>query len=550
MAHRFLNAGAPATGPLVLAVDLGTSGCKCALIAFDGTVAAWAFEPVPLYIDGVTAEQDPADWWNAFLISASAVLWDSALRSRVTTVCCSTMGESTVCVDREGNAIGRAMLWLDMRGREAIGRRVGRSILKVQGYSPWRLWRWLRLTGGVPSVTGKDCAGHIAFIRDHEPDRYDRTYKFLNVLDYMNLRLTGRFCTTPEAMLSTWVTDNRDPFDIRYHSELIGMLGLDRDKLPEIVASTEVLGPLLPDVASALGLGKDTVAVAGATDASAVAVGAAPADFAPHLYLGTSAWLGAHVPFMKTNVVSGMASIPCAVQGRYLAIALQSTAGANLQFLRDRIIYHAQPLLPEEQRPYVYEILTEVAARVPAGANGLIYLPWLFGERSPTDDASLRACLFNLSLGHTREDIVRAMMEGVALNTRWTMEPFLRLLGRSMETITAAGGGAQSDLWCQIVADVTGRPVRQLASPLQANAIGATFIAGVGTGALRWADLPALQRTRRLYEPDASLKTLFDDKYEVFKDLHRKLAPVYRRLNPPAGEGTISARPGLQPATG
>ena len=534
MTHRFVSTGAPATGPLVLAVDLGTSGCKCALVSFDGTVASWAFEPVPLHIEGVTAEQDPEDWWSAFLISAAAVLSDPDARSRVAAVCCSSMGECTVCVDRDGNAIGQAILWLDMRGREAIGRRLRGRWLNVKGCDPWKAARWLRLTGGIPSASGKDSAGHIAYIRDCEPKLYERTYKFLNALDYMNLRLTGRFCTTPESMVPAWVTDNRDASDVRYHGKLIGMLGIEREKLPEMVPSTEVLGPILPHVAEALGLGPDTVAVAGATDTSAVAVAASPGDFAPHLYLGTSSWLGAHVPFMKTDVINGMAAVPCAVKGRYLAIALQSTAGANLQFLRDRIIYHSKPLLPDEHRPYVYEILTEVASRVPAGARGLIYLPWLFGERSPVDDASLRACLFNLSLDHTREDIIRAMMEGVALNTRWTMEPFIRLLGRTPEAIVAAGGGAQSDLWCQIIADVTGKAVQQLASPVQANAIGAALIAGVGTGALHWADLPSLQRTRRLYEPNPCLKTLYDDKFGLLKELHRKLAPIYRRLNPEA----------------
>ena len=237
--------------------------------------------------------------------------------------------------------------------------------------------------------------------------------------------------------------------------------------------------------------------VAGAVNTSAVAVGAAVSDFAPHLYLGTSSWLGAHVPFMKTDVFSKIAAVPCAVTGRYLAVALQSTAGANLSFLRDRILYHPDELLTDEQRPDVYEILNKIAARVPPGAKGLMYLPWLFGERTPVDDPSLRAAFLNLSLEHSREDIIRAVMEGVALNTRWMLEPFARLLGRAPGPIATVGGGAQSDVWCQIVADVTGQPIRQLANPIQTNAIGAAFIAGVGTGALQFADLPGLQRERK-----------------------------------------------------
>lgn len=531
-----------APGPLVLAIDLGTSGCKCALVSFDGSVVAWAFEPVPLHIDGVTAEQDPNDWWSALLAAAAALFGaDADLRQRVTAVCCSTQGEGTVCVDRAGNALGRAMLWLDMRGASAIGRRLRSRWCNVEGYGPLKLLRWLRLSGGAPALSGKDCAGHIAYIIDHEPERYERTYKFLNVLDYMNLRLSGRFCATYDSALTTWVTDNRDPSRIGYERSLLAALGVDPDKLPQLVPSTEVLGPVLPDVARLLGLNPGTVVVAGGIDNSVVAVGAAVTDFATHLYLGTSSWLGAHVPFMKTDIRSKIATVPCAVQGRYLATAMQSTAGANLSFLRDRILYHPDELLSDEERPDVYAVLNKIAARVPAGANGLIYLPWLFGERTPVDNPCLRAGLVNLSLSHTREDIIRAFMEGVALNTRWMMGPFGKLLGRDIGTIAAVGGGAQSDLWCQIMADVGGQPIRQLANPIQANAIGAAFIAGAGMGVLRFSDLPSLQRHRRVYEPSPGLRAMYDERFAVFKDLHKALAPIYQRLNP-SREGVAHVR--------
>ncbi len=533
MRSELLDADRGGDQPLVLAVDLGTSGCKCALVTLDGQVIAWAFEPVPLHVHGVCAEQDPRDWWNALLVTAAAVLQGGeALRRRVTAVCCSTQGECTVCVDRDGGALGNAMLWLDMRGQAAIARRLRGRWLNVRGYAPLKLLRWLRLSGGAPAGSGKDCAGHIAYLRDHEPQRYQRTHKFLNALDYLNLRLTGRFCATADSVLTTWVTDNRDPMRIRYDDGLLRLLGIERDKLPELVASTEVLGPLLPGVAAQLGLSPQTRVIAGAIDNSAVAVAAAVEDYAAHLYLGTSSWLGAHVPRMKTDVFSNIAAVPCAVSGRYLATALQSTAGANLSFLRDRILFHPDELLRDEERPDVYEVLNVIAARVPAGANGLVYMPWLFGERTPVEDHSLRAGLVNLSLMHTREDIIRAFMEGVALNTRWMMEPFARLLGRDPGVIAAVGGGAQSDLWCQIIADVSGQPIRQLHNPIQANAIGATFIAGVGLGRLHFADLPALQRARRVYEPSPRTRALYDDRYAMFRELQRTLAPIYRRMNP------------------
>ncbi|RQH03885.1 xylulokinase [Paraburkholderia dinghuensis] len=519
---------------LVLAVDLGTSGCKCALVDLDGDVHGWSFRSVPLHVEAGAAEQDPNAWWAAFLESANELFArEAGLRRRVLAVCCSTQSEGTVCVDRDHRSIGPAMTWLDSRGAAPMARRARGRGPNIEGYGPLKLWRWLRLTGGAPSLSGRDCAGHIAWLRDHEPERYDRTYKFLNVLDFMNLRLTGRFCTTRDSILTTWVTDNRDVDHVKYDDSLLRMLRIDADKLPEIVRSTDIIGTLLPDVAASLGLDAGTAVVAGAVDNSAVAVGAAVDDFETHLYLGTSSWLGAHVPSMKTDVRNKIAAVPCARDGRYLAMALQSTAGANLTFLRERILYHPDELASDEEHPAVYEVLNQIAARVPAGARGLIYTPWLQGERTPVDDPCLRAGLFNLSLEHSREDIFRAFLEGVALNTRWMLEPFSRFLGRDAGTITAVGGGAQSDVWCQIIADVTGQPVRQLARPIQANAIGATFIAGVGLGALRFSDLSALRRIRRTYEPATALRRLYGDKFGAFKEVRARLAPLYRRLNAP-----------------
>jgi xylulokinase len=522
-----------AAARLVLAVDLGTSGCKCALATLEGAVLDWAYRPVTLYVEGVAAEQEPEDWWRA-LVGAANELFARApsAREAVVAVCCSTQGEGTVCVDRDGKAIGRALTWLDMRGETAIGECAG-GRFRVAGYGPLALWRWLRLTGGAPALSGKDSAGHIAYLRKREPQRYARAYKLLNVLDYLNLRLTGRFVATPDSILTAWVTDNRRG-ETRYDKRLIAQLGVDADKLPEIVASTDVLGPLTAEAAEALGLARAVPVVAGAIDNSAVAVGAgAVGDYETHLYLGTSSWLGAHVPFKKTDLLSKIAAVPGAISGRYLAMAIQSAAGANLSFFRDRILYHPDELLGDEQRPDVYQALDRIAANVPAGARGLLYTPWLFGERTPVDDPSLRAGLINLSLEHSRADIVRAFLEGVALNSRWMLEPFERFLGRRGQPLTAVGGCAQSDLWCQILADATGRAIRQPEAPIQANAAGAALIAAVGIGALSFDDVPALMRWRRVYEPQRETRALYDERFAAFKEVHRRLAPLYRRLNPP-----------------
>ena len=528
-----------AATPHVLAVDLGTSGCKTALVSLDGRVAAWAFEAVKLHVlPGGGAEQVPADWWNAFLVTARQVLAGSDVEPRrVVAVCCSCQGEGTVPVDREGRALSNAILWMDMRGAPHV-RRLARGLVNVAGYDLLRLARWIRLTGGAPTLTGKDPAGHMLFVRDEWPDIYDRTHKFLAVGDYMNLRLTGRMVATFDSILTSWVTDNRDPSDIRYHRGLLRGSGIDPGKFPDIVRCTDVVGTLLPAVAEELGLPPRTPVVAGSVDTTASAIGSgAIADCAPHLYIGTSSWIAAHVPFKKTDVTAAVASVPCAVPDRYLMIATQTSAGANLSFLRDHILFHhdelrgKDELLREEQQPDVYKILDRIASRVPAGSRGLIYTPWLFGERSPVEDRTLRAGLFNLSLEHSREDIIRAFLEGVAFNTRWLLQPVQRFLGRRVEALTMVGGGAASDVWCQIFADVLDVRIRQLREPLQANALGAAYIAGVGLGLMKFDDVAARTGIRNEYLPQAAHRDVLDRTFAAFTDIHKRMAPLYRRLN-------------------
>ena len=531
--------GAPAIDArhqrFVLAVDLGTSGCKCALVGLDGVVRGWTFRPVQLHIvDEIGAEQDPEDWWRAFVAATQELMSNTcAVADEIAAISCSCQGECTIPVDRDGRPLHRAVLWIDMRGGDAIRRRAGGRRVNAAGYNPLKLARWIRLTGGAPALSGKDPAGHMAFIQEAWPEIYDRTYKFLNVLDYMNLRLTGRFVATVDSILTSWVTDNRDANNIRYDKGLVAQSGIAPEKLPDIVRCTDVVGTLAPRVAGQLGLSPKTPVVAGAVDNSAAAIGSgAVRDGEAHLYIGTSAWVGAHVPFKKTDVFSQIASVPCAVNGRYLVSALQTSAGSNLSFLRDRILFNKDELDRGGRPPDVYEIFDRIAARVPVGARGLLYLPWLFGERSPVDDPSLRAGLLNMSLKHSREDIIRAFLEGVALNTRWMVAPVSRFIRKPLEQITIVGGGASSDVWCQIFADVLGIPLRQIEAPIQANALGAAFIGGIGIGALSYDDIPALIRIRRTYFPDAENRMIYDESFRTFQEAHRRLTPLYRRLNP------------------
>ncbi|HYB98741.1 MAG TPA: FGGY-family carbohydrate kinase [Candidatus Limnocylindrales bacterium] len=516
----------------ILAIDLGTSGCKAALVSVDGEVAAWEFQSVEtILLPGGGAEQDPHAWWSALVsVSRRLVARHPDIARAVVAVCCSTQGEGTVAVDRDGKALMNAVLWMDARGADHL-RKITHGPVRVAGYDARRLWRWIRLTGGAPSLAGKDPAAHMLFVRHERPQVYERTHKFLNVLDYLNLRLTGRFVATHDSILTSWVTDNRGG-SVSYDDLLVRRSGIDADKFPDIVACTETLGPLRAEVSAELGLPPTVMVVAGAIDTSAAAVGSgAVRDYDTHLYIGTSSWLGAHLPRKKTDLVSAMAAVPCAIAGRYLLTGLQATAGGNLTFLRDRILYHKDELLQEAQVPDVFQVIDRIAEKTPAGSNGVIYTPWIYGERAPVEDRHVRAAIYNLSLENSREDIIRAVLEGVALNTRWLLSPFEKVLGRATGPIHMVGGGANSPVWCRIFADVLRRPVRRMKDPIQANVRGAAFIGAVGLGLIRFDEVPARVRCVQEYEPDAGNGALYDERFAQFVRIYRANRGVYARLN-------------------
>ncbi len=519
--------------PVILATDLGTSSLKVALVTIQGKVLGWEAEPIQLYLtaDG-GVEQSPEEWWKVFVNCTRRLMASGVVSpSSVVAICNSTQGEGTIPVDHEGNALMRCVLWMDMRGQHDLLKQF-KGLVNISGMSAWKVFNWIKLTGGMPSSSGKDPAAHMLFIRNKYPEIYERTYRFLNVLDYLNLKLTGVFAATYDSIMTSWVTDNRDPDNIHYDRGLINSCGVDPNKFPEIVPCTSVLGELKQDIADELGLEKDVKVIAGAIDNTAAAIGAgAVEDYLPHLYLGTSSWITAHVPFKKTDIGSSMASLPCAVPGRYMLTALQATAGGNLNFLRDKIIYNKDELLQEAAVPDIFKYLDQIAARVPPGSNGVIYTPWIWGERAPVEDRNLRAGLYNLSLHNSREDIIRAFLEGIALNTRWLMQPVKRFLKRDIDTIHIVGGGAQSDIWCQIFADILGIKMNQVEDPVCANARGAAWIGAVGLREISFTDIPAMVRIKREYLPNTTNRNLYDERFAQFEMIYRQMKGFYHRMN-------------------
>ena len=517
----------------LLAIDLGTSGPKVALFTSDCQVVVGSeVEPTPLHLaPGGGAEQDPEDWWRAVCAASRRLLERHPEQARrIAAVSCTAQWSGTVPVDGAGRAIGNAIIWMDSRGGKHVARALG-GFPSVMGYGAAKLWRWIRLTGGVPGHSGKDSLAHILFLMAERPEVYARAAKLLEPKDYLNLRLTGRIAASYDSIVLHWVTDNRRPDRIDYHPGLLRAVGLDRAKLPDLRRAVDVLGPLAADAARELGAPEGALVVMGTPDIQSAAVGSgAVRDYEPHLYLGTSSWLTCHVPFHKTDALRNMASLPSPIPGRYFIGNEQECAGACLTFLRDQVFF-AQDGLGTPLPDAPYRRFDELVERSPPGARKVLFTPWLYGERTPVEDPTIRGGWHNVSLGTTRGELVRAVYEGVALNARWLLGAVERFTGRTMGAINLIGGGAKSEVWCQIQADVLGRPIRQMADPLQANARGAAILAAVAMGFGTFEQIAGKVPVARTFQPSPERRALYDELFHEFVRLYRSSRAAHARLN-------------------
>ncbi len=514
----------------VLAIDLGTGGPKVALVGFDGVVRASAFEPVETLLGARgAAEQRPEDWWRAVVACTGRVGAQSGrdLRAAVA-VAVTGQWAGTVAVDAAGAPLAPALTWLDGRGADHARRIAGAGAggLRVEGYAPQRIARWIRRTGGAPSLSGRDPFAHLQFLRHERPAVWDAAACFLEPVDWLNLRLTGIPSASFDTATLHWVTDVRDPLRVRYDPALLRLAGLDASRLPPLRPSASVVGPVTAHAAAELGLGPDAVVVTATPDTMSGAVGSgAVGDRAAHLYVGTSSWLSCHVTRKKTDPFHAIAALPSALPGRYLVSCEQQTAGASLAMLRDAWFAGT----PEADGGY--EALTALAAQAPPGSGGVLFCPWLNGERTPVDDALTRGGWLNLSLDTTRAQLVRSVLEGVALNARWMQQHVERFCGGALDPVRFIGGGALSPLWAQIFADVLRREIRAVADPVHANVRGAAFLAGIALGELTADDVPDRVGVAATFRPDPARAARYDPLFAEFVKIYKATKPIYARLN-------------------
>ncbi|MHA1563462.1 MAG: xylulokinase [Promethearchaeota archaeon] len=403
----------------ILAVDHGTSGVKVAIISTHGEVLGWEFEKTPLFLlPNGGAEQDPKDWWNAFLISAKRLIAKKPVPVEdIIAICVSAQWSCTVAVDSNGNHLMNALSWLDARGSPYIKKKM-KGLINVSGYGLRKLIQWIRKTGGAPSSTGKDPIAHILFIKEEYPEIYNETFKFLECKDFMNLKLTGKFSATFDSIHVHWVSNCQDLNNIYCEDKFIKHFGVDKEKLPDLIKSTDILGTLKKEVADEIGLPHDVKVMGGSGDLHMAAIGSgAVKDFEGHIYLGTSSFLLCHCPKKISDPFHSIGAIPSANPEKYLLTSEQESAGACLTFLRDKFVFFHS----SDGKLHSYKDLDDIAQKIPAGSKNLIFTPWIYGERAPIDDHTVRGGFHNLSLEHNLDFAVRAVFEGIAFNSRWVL---------------------------------------------------------------------------------------------------------------------------------
>lgn len=484
------------------------------------------------YLPAGGAEQDPDEWWRAVTAGVHTVIAAAGVpKDDIIGVTCTGQWSVTVPVDRAGKHLMRAVHWTDSRGGPYTKKITGGWPV-VAGYGLPKLIRWIRLTGGVPTHAGNDVLAHILYLKHARPEIYAQTHALLEPTDYLGLRMTGRVAATQATIYPYLLTDNRNLDHIDYDPGLLAYTGVDRAKLPNFVPVMSVLGPLKPEVAAEWGLGDGVQVVVGCGDTSAAAVGSgASEDYCGHVCVGTSSWLTCHIPFKKTNIFDYLATMPAAIPGRNLVVAEQGPAGKCFELAVEQWFFPDDPATPFPAGFDRYRHALEIAATVPAGSEGLLFLPWLYGAGPPTGEAFMRGGFLNQSLRTTRAQALRAVLEGVAYNLRWLLAAEEKFIGRRYPDIRFSGGGAQSELWCQILADVFDRPILQIAEPNHAIVRGAAYLALVALGRLKLPEIPDLVRVSRTFLPTAANRSVYDGLFAEFLRAYKANRPMFKRLN-------------------
>lgn len=517
----------------VIAHDMGTSADKAVIVSVTGRIIDFAKKQYPLYNpEPGYAEQEPSDWWNAVCETTRSVLAKTGIDPKnVVGMTFSTQTQCLVSVDDNGNPVRKAFSWLDGRSADIIREKLW-SAPRIMGYNIFRLPKFLWKTGGAPGHTGKEQIGKILWMQKHEPELFARVYKFLDAKDFLIYKLTGNMVTSVDIAVIWWLLNTRNNKN-QWDENLCKYANITPQKLSEVKPSASIAGYVTKEAADATGLLPGTPIVNGAGDLASAALGSGAIEEGEmHISLGTSSWVAGHFVKRKIDLAHYTGCIGSTYPEKYyLGMAHQETAGICLEWLKNKILYHEEKLKEEWQRENIYEILDELAVKAGPGAQRLIFTPWMFGERSPLDDDYVRSGLYNLSLDHTREHLVRAVFEGIAFNTRWAMET-LENLYSEVDHLNIIGGGAKSDIWCQIFADILNRKINRVSEPQQAGARGIALLASMTLGYIgSFTDIKNYIKIDKTFLPNPWNRKLYDNLFEEFKNVYKQNKYWYKRMN-------------------
>ena len=494
------------TQQYLIAHDLGTSGVKAALTDLTGRVIASAECRYPVYYtaDG-GAEQDVEEWWQAIVKTTRDMMAKAGVEpSQIAGLSMDAQMAGTVPVDADGKPLRRVMIWLDSRAQEEGNILAGAT--------------------GMPFFTGKANCAKVMWIKNHEPGIYARTYKFLDCKDVLQLRMTGEYGTDLSCAIATLYLN---PETMSWWDDILGIIDVPADKFPPLMPSTQVVGKLTAEAAAELGLAAGTPVVSGGGDVPCALIGSGAISAGrAHLYLGTSAWIFVSTPDFKMESPGVAPGISCEPGMFYLGGEMDN-AGGCLKWFMENLMGKDDLDAAAAQGLSSFQYMDLKASSTPPGADGLLFLPWMWGERSPVDDDLVRGGFAMLGLKHTKWHMARAILEGCGHQLRWIADS-LASAGEPLTEVNVIGGGAFSKIWMQILADVTNLKLRQVEGPLDACARGAAMTAAVGLGFYK--DFAEVEQAIRLtgveFTPDPEHRELYDKAHANFISLYQPLSDI------------------------
>ncbi len=501
-----------------IGIDVGTSGTKALAINARGKILGQALATYPIYHPKpLWSEQDPEDWWQATVKAVRAVVRAAKLKSaNVQAIGLSGQMHGSVFLDRKHKVVRRALLWNDQRTAaecEEIERRAGgRAEL-------------IRMVAN-PALTGFT-APKILWLRNHEPKNFAKTVKVLLPKDEIRRRLTGEFATEVSDASGMLLLD---VVHRCWSTELLAKLELDPDLFATCHESQEVTGKLTKETAKLLGLSTDCVVVGGAGDCAAGAVGnGIVRSGVLSTSIGTSGVVFVHSDTPQVDPLGRLHTFCHAVRGKWHMMGVTLAAGGSLQWFRN-MLCAVDVAAARRKKMEVYEILSGEAAATPIGAEGLFFLPYLAGERTPHADPLARGAFVGLTLKHARGHMVRAVMEGVTYSLRDCLA-IIEEQGVGVDQIRASGGGAKSKFWRQMQADVLGKTVVSMAAD-EGPAYGVALLAAVGAG--EYKDVveacDATVKTRTQLKCAATAKRYYDKAFPVYQKLYPSLRDQFKTI--------------------